>query len=746
VTAPEVLTRTIRIANKGTADATYNVSYEAFNDAAGVAFSVSPPSVTVAGSSTEEVTVTLTLTPADMRHTRDAAMAATVGSSIGNQPRFWMTEETGQVKFESTATAPTLRVPVHVAARAASTMAASSIIATAGNPTGSVNVALSGTEIATGSAFPVDVVSLVSGFELQTVSVDDAGSTGDVNSADIRYAGITSDAAAGGANVFFAISTWQKWNTPQVSEIEFDIYIDVNQDATYDYVLYNLSPPLAGTSHRTDVLTSRLLNLGTNAGSYVTFLNGISPASLDTVVFNTDSIIMQVPTTSLTVAGDSGPAFNYEIRSFHRDSATMVDSTPVRTFNPSAAGLDWSGGFTGVPTWFDLDGEVVPVNFNKANLAANGSLGGLLIHHHNADGNRAQVVLVCDPITLAPVSLPAGTTGTAYSQTLTATGGTGAYTFSVVNGTLPAGLTLAADGTLSGVPTLAGSFTFTVQATDGGGCPGTQEYTVDIAASFAIGGIAPDNGSGGTSITLTGIGFTPATMVTIGGLAATVTFVDSNTLTVIAPALPPGTVNDVVVTEGTASVTGTGLWMADFLDVPQAHLFHDFVEAIFRAGFTAGCGGGNYCVDASVTRAQMAVFVLRGIHGLGYAPPPATGTIFADVPAGSFAAAWIEQFYNEGITAGCATSPLRYCPEDAVSRSQMAVFLLRAKHGLGYVPPPATGIFEDVPVGSFAADWIEQLYNEGITAGCGTSPLRFCPNDPTTRGSMAVFLSATFMP
>jgi hypothetical protein len=56
----------------------------------------------------------------------------------------------------------------------------------------------------------------------------------------------------------------------------------------------------------------------------------------------------------------------------------------------------------------------------------------------------------------------------------------------------------------------------------------------------------------------------------------------------------------------------------------------------------------------------------------------------------------------------------------------------------------ATGIFADVPVGSFAADLIEQLYNEAITGGCATSPLRYCPNDTVTRGAMAVFLANSF--
>jgi hypothetical protein len=144
-----------------------------------------------------------------------------------------------------------------------------------------------------------------------------------------------------------------------------------------------------------------------------------------------------------------------------------------------------------------------------------------------------------------------------------------------------------------------------------------------------------------------------------------------------------------------------------------------------------------------VTRAQMAVILGQGIHGSNFTPPAATG-IFDDVSVNDWGANWIEQFYKDGITGGCGTNPLRYCPSSPVTRAEMAVFLLRAKHGSNYIPPAATGIFDDVPVGSFAADWIEELYNEGITGGCGTSPLRYCPSSPVTLAQMAVFIVRTF--
>jgi hypothetical protein len=136
----------------------------------------------------------------------------------------------------------------------------------------------------------------------------------------------------------------------------------------------------------------------------------------------------------------------------------------------------------------------------------------------------------------------------------------------------------------------------------------------------------------------------------------------------------------------------------------------------------------------------MAVFLLKGMYGQAYNPPNATGAIFTDVPSDYWAAKWIEQLYAEGISGGCGEG--NYCPETKVSRDQMAVFLLRAMHGNTYTPPAATGVFNDVPANYWAAPWIEQLYAEGITGGCGEG--NYCPATIVNRGQMAVFLVATF--
>ncbi|MBI5297806.1 MAG: ExeM/NucH family extracellular endonuclease [Chloroflexi bacterium] len=113
-----------------------------------------------------------------------------------------------------------------------------------------------------------------------------------------------------------------------------------------------------------------------------------------------------------------------------------------------------------------------------------------------------------------------------------------------------------------------------------------------------------------------------------------------------------------------------------FNDVAQNSFAAAYIEALVAEGITAGCGGGNYCPNKNITRAEMAVFILRGMYGNAYVPPTAVGDVFNDVPANSFAAAWIEALAAEGITGGCGGG--NYCPGGYVTRAEMAVFLVMA--------------------------------------------------------------------
>jgi CSLREA domain-containing protein len=284
----------------------------------------------------------------------------------------------------------------------------------------------------------------------------------------------------------------------------------------------------------------------------------------------------------------------------------------------------------------------------------------------------------------------------------------------------------------------------TATATDPAG--NTSEFSACVPVPGpTVTAIGPTSGpaSGGTPVAIAGTNFQTGATVKIGGASATlVNVVSGAEVDASTPLLSAGTLNDVVVTNP-SSLSGSlaAGFLADFNDVPAGSLFHDDVEKVFRAGITAGCGNGNFCVSAAVTRAQMAVFLLKAEHGSSYVPPPCAG-IFSDVTCPSQFADWIEQLAAEGITAGCGGGS--YCPANPVRRDQMAVFLLKTEHGSSYTPPACAGIFGDVTCPGQFADWIEQLHAENITGGCQTSPLLYCPSSANTRGQMATFLVKTF--
>ncbi|HZD21826.1 MAG TPA: S-layer homology domain-containing protein, partial [Acidimicrobiia bacterium] len=116
-------------------------------------------------------------------------------------------------------------------------------------------------------------------------------------------------------------------------------------------------------------------------------------------------------------------------------------------------------------------------------------------------------------------------------------------------------------------------------------------------------------------------------------------------------------------------------YQGTFPDVAEGAWFTPYVETLAAEGITTGYKDGTYRPDSTVSRAEMAVFLIRAF------PPdtlqPATG-IFADVPVTAWYADEAERIYVDGITRGCQTDPLSYCPNDSVLRDQMASFLARA--------------------------------------------------------------------
>jgi hypothetical protein len=192
---------------------------------------------------------------------------------------------------------------------------------------------------------------------------------------------------------------------------------------------------------------------------------------------------------------------------------------------------------------------------------------------------------------------------------------------------------------------------------------------------------------------------------------------------------------------------GTGkiyqLQYTTFADVPATHIFYRYIEGFYQAGITAGCSTGplRYCPDSPVTRGEMAVFIERALGN--FSPNPSPTGMFTDISGGDPFKPFIEEFYNAAITSGCSTSPLRYCPSLLVTRGQMAVFIERALGNFSPNPSP-NGMFTDLAPADPFTPFIEQLSNDGITSGCSTSPLMYCPQAFVTRGEMAVFLNRAF--
>jgi hypothetical protein len=224
----------------------------------------------------------------------------------------------------------------------------------------------------------------------------------------------------------------------------------------------------------------------------------------------------------------------------------------------------------------------------------------------------------------------------------------------------------------------------------------------------------------------------------------TISGVHTATLTIDPVSFSDAGSYDVLVTDSCASTSSNSAALSvEFADVPASSPFHDDILSIATEGITGGCGGGNYCPTSPVRRDQMAVFLLKSEHGSAYVPPGCTGA-FADVACPGPFTDWVEQLAAEGVTGGCGGG--NYCPSQSVTRAQMAIFLLKTSQGSSYTPPTAVGIFGDVPVGSFGADFIEDLYNKAITGGCQLSPLLYCPGNAVLRQQMATFLVRTFSP
>jgi hypothetical protein len=305
-------------------------------------------------------------------------------------------------------------------------------------------------------------------------------------------------------------------------------------------------------------------------------------------------------------------------------------------------------------------------------------------------------------VTVGPASLPSATAGSAYSQTLSASGGTAPYTFTVSAGALPAGLTLSTGGVLSGTSTASGSFNFTVTAIDSGGTPisGNRAYTLTVASPTVT--LPATTLAGGT----TGQAYTAAINPATGGTAP-------YTYALSAGTLPAG----VTVNSATGALSGTPT---------MAGTFAFTLTATDSTAGTAGVASQSYSLSiASATLSITPSTLPDGVIGTAYnqtvagsggASPYSYAVSSGTLPAGLTLNTATGVISGTPTTAGNANFTLTATDADNATGSA-AYTLVVTSQAVTLTVSPASGALTPGTVGT--------AYSGSVSATGGTAPYTY---------------------
>ncbi len=274
-------------------------------------------------------------------------------------------------------------------------------------------------------------------------------------------------------------------------------------------------------------------------------------------------------------------------------------------------------GASGNITWTISAGSLP----NNLTLSTSGLLSGTPVAYgtfpitvratagNNCFGERSYslVIGLCPAITIAPATLPSGLINTNYNQTLTASGGTGSYNYTV-GGSLPSGVTLSTAGVLSGLPTVVGTFNFIVTATDQSGCTGTKAYALIICSPITVNPTTLPNGTVGSSYSqnLSAVGGGIPHSFTFSGTLPNGLTLGSDGVLSGNPTLA-GTFNFTVTATDTSSCTGSRSYSV--LINPAGLMFYPLPRPLrildTRAGQTA-CDTPGQQIPGGTSRLQTA--------------------------------------------------------------------------------------------------------------------------------------------
>ncbi len=370
-------------------------------------------------------------------------------------------------------------------------------------------------------------------------------------------------------------------------------------------------------------VTNILNNNGTITASVAASCSAAVGANTIVLTVTDSNNAMATGNLTVNVTANAAPSLSYPVTGVALNAAT--------TINPTAA-TD-NGSITG----FNIVSVVPPLTpaptVNAAGVVSVTNAAPLGVHtvtvratdNCGATTNASFTLNVgCASLTVTPATLINGLTFVAYSSTLSASGGSGSYTFSLASGTLPAGLSLSGN-TISGTPNTAGASTFTIRATDNNGCFGERGYTLLIGSTGLMyyplarpvrlldtrPGISPNACFQPNAPIPGGIVRTQPARVTCEGLTI--------------PA------NAVSITGNITTVQSGGGFLAIYpSDAPQPLVANTnyLPNEIINNSFTVGVGTADGAVKISVTTTTDVVVDVTGY----YAPPAMGGLYFHPLP------------------------------------------------------------------------------------------------------------------